>query len=263
MDPTKIELTKIELTKIELTKMMYLIRRRDQVSREELMVNWFANHMPDVIASQHAQAERGRPHARRYIATLFNRLLTAGTAVDASSDAAGEPSWDGVAQLWWDEPVPPPDEPHGTRPRDTFQQKAAPYVPWATTEYLVLDGEVAGEPNTLNEAYPFSRGGFVKVTALIAAQPGIDFEEFHRHWLGTHAENVAGVMQQVGGYRYAISLSNQPEAAQYAGMAELYFPDHGAFSEYRALIKPDGMDRWVDYQAGETVLSDTEMVGIA
>ena len=37
-------------------KMMYLIKRRPTVSREELVVHWFANHMPLVIQSQKDQA---------------------------------------------------------------------------------------------------------------------------------------------------------------------------------------------------------------
>ena len=55
-------------------KMHYLIRRRAETSREELICHWFANHMPAVIASQHAAAEKGKLHARRYVATLFERF---------------------------------------------------------------------------------------------------------------------------------------------------------------------------------------------
>ena len=70
-------------------KMIYLIKRRDTATREELLVHWFANHMPPVIKSQHDAAAAGRLHARRYIATLFD------------ANAAGEHPWDGAAQLWW------------------------------------------------------------------------------------------------------------------------------------------------------------------
>lgn len=239
-----------------LSKMMYLIRRREAVSREELIANWFANHMPDVIAAQHAQAEKGRPHAHRYIATLFDPPW------QQKPEQAEMPTWDGVAQLWWDEPVPPSDQPHGTEPRDTFQQKAEPYLPWATTEYVVLDGSLPAEPNTLNEPYPFTRSRFVKVTALIVAKADVDFDEFHQHWLGLHASNVAGVMKQTGGYRYVISLSDRSEDETYAGMAELYFPDRAALARHRDLFKPDGMDQWVDRDRSQTLFSGTEMVGI-
>ena len=109
-------------------KMIYLIKRRDAATREELLVHWFANHMPLVIKSQHDAAAAGRLHARRYIATLFD------------ANAAGEHPWDGVAQLWWDQALPKPKTPTGTTPRDSFQEKAQPYVGWATKEYVVIDG---------------------------------------------------------------------------------------------------------------------------
>ena len=89
-------------------KMMYLIKRKPETSREELVAHWFANHMPAVIQSQKAGAERGRPHARRYFATLY----------DANS--SGEHPWDGVAQLWWPRPLPKPKTGFGAQPRDTF-----------------------------------------------------------------------------------------------------------------------------------------------
>jgi hypothetical protein len=69
-------------------KMMYLIKRREAATREELLVHWFANHMPLVIKSQHDAAASGRLHARRYIATLF----------DANAD--GAIALGRVAQLW-------------------------------------------------------------------------------------------------------------------------------------------------------------------
>ena len=85
--------------------------------------------------------EQNRPHAKRYIATLFD------------ADASGGHPWDGVAQLWWPRVLPRPDTPMGTEPTDTFQQKALPYVPWPTTEYVVMDGgeRLAVEPLTLND----------------------------------------------------------------------------------------------------------------
>ena len=68
-------------------KMLYLIKRRPTTSREELVAHWFANHMPAVIQGQKDQAEKGRLHAWRYIATLY----------DANKE--GEHPWDGMAQL--------------------------------------------------------------------------------------------------------------------------------------------------------------------
>jgi len=128
-------------------KMMYLIKRRPDATRAELIAHWFANHMPGVINNQAAAAEQGRLHARRYIATVY----------DPPPDR--DPAWDGVAQLWFDQALPQPKTAHGTTPRDTFQQKAQPYLPWATTEHVVIDGELATTPNTLNEPFPCTRSG--------------------------------------------------------------------------------------------------------
>jgi hypothetical protein len=233
-------------------KMQYLIKRRSTTSREELVAHWFANHMPGVIQGQHDQEAAGKPHARRYIATLF----------DANAD--GEHPWDGVAQLWWDKATPSPKEAHGTTPTDSFQERAEPYVPWATTEYVVIDGsdQLVAEPLTLNEPYPCTRSGFLKLTYLVKANEGADFASFFEHWLGVHLPNVQQTMEQVGGFRYVISHSIDPESEPYAGMAELYFPDETGWLKYRETIEPDGMQQWVDPSGTVALQSTTEMMGL-
>lgn len=242
-----------EIVQVPGAKMNYLIKRRATTSREELVANWFANHMPAVISSQHAAAEKGKLAARRYIASLFD------------ADRDGNHVWDGVAQLWWDRALPKPDQPHGTEPADTFQQKAEPYVPWATTEYIVIDGSghLPVEPNTLNPPFPCTRSGFLKVTFLVGIQQGADPAELFDHWLKVHVPNVRGVMNEVGGFHYAVSHSIDPGSEPYAGMAELYFPDPDGWRRYRETIQADGMERWVDPATTVTLRGHTEMIGIA
>ena len=233
-------------------KMQYLIKRRPATSREELVAHWFANHMPLVIAGQERSAAAGKLHATRYIATLFD------------ADRDGTHVWDGVAQLWWAKPLPMPATPHGTTPTDTFQQKAEPYVPWATTEYVVLDDadRLGVQPNTLNPPFPCTRSGFVKQTFLVGTPPGADHDALFGHWLDIHVPNVAAVMAQVGGFRYVVSHSQNPAAEPYAGMAELYFADVDGWRRFRDTIKPDGMERWTDGGVTHVLRSTTEMVGI-
>lgn len=233
-------------------KMMYLIRRKPDTSREELVAHWFANHMPAVIAAMEDQKNKDRLHAKRYIATLF----------DVNKD--GEHPWDGVAQLWWDQALPRPDVPHGNPPTDTFQQKAEPYVPWATTEYVIMDGSehLPIEPLTLNAPFPCTRSGFTKVTFLVKALPNTDFGAFFEHWLEVHVPNVRGVMDQVGGFRYVVSHSIEPELEPYAGMAELYFPNLDGWRNYQQIIQADGMEQWVDAQGMVVQRAQTEMIGI-
>lgn len=242
-----------EATATPGAKMLFLIKRRPEASHEELIAHWFANHMPNVVRAQEAQAKKGRLHAWRYIATLYG------------ADRHGDHPWDGMAQLWFDEALPKPDTPHGTEPVDSFQQKAQPYMPWATTEYVIMDGsdQLASEPLTLNAPYPFTRSGFYKVTFLLGTKPGADHGALFDHWLSTHAPNVAATMNKVGGFRYVVSQSISPGEEQFAGMAELYFPDEAGWAEFRSTIAADGMQQWTDPASTLTLRSSTEMVGIA
>lgn len=241
-----------QITPTPGAKMLYLIKRRAGTSREELVVHWFANHMPQVIQGQHDQASRGRVHAARYIATLFD------------ANAAGEHPWDGMAQLWFDRQLPRPDVPIGTEPTDTFQQKAEPYVPWATREYIVLDGSahLASDPLTLNAPYPSTRSGFQKVSFLVKARSDCDYDAFFTHWLDVHVPNVRDTAIGAGGFGYVVSHSMEPELEAYAGLAELYFHDKDGWDRYRASIEPDGMETWVDPQGTLVLRSGTEMIGI-
>lgn len=235
-------------------KMIYLIKRRPGAAREELVANWFKNHMPAVMDSQVRAAEKGRPHATRYIATLFD------------ADDAGDHLWDGMAVLWWDLVLPMPEEPHGTEPTDTFQQKAEPYVPWATTEFVVLDGELPIEANTLNEPFPATRTGFVKATCLVEASDGIDHAALFSHWLEVHAPRVKELMEQVGGLRYVVSQSVDPVREPYVGMAELYFPDRGSFDAFNVALSTEDSTAYHDDQGSRidvtVLLSHVQMVGI-
>ena len=232
--------------------MMYLIRRRPETSREELIAHWYANHMPLVIEGQRKRTDQGKSHAWRYIATLFD------------VNRKGEHPWDGIAQLWWDFALPKPENPFGTTPTDSFQQKVEPYVGWATTEYVVMDGseQLPVEPLTLNEPFPCTRSGFFKVSFLVKAKDGTDFAALFDHWLRAHVPNVRSTMEEVGGFRYVVGHSLEPAIEPYAGMAELYFDDPTGWRRYREVIQPDGMEEWVDPEGTLLLRAGTEMIGI-
>jgi hypothetical protein len=233
-------------------KMLYLIKRKSTTSREELVAHWFANHMPQVLQRQKDLAVQGMPHARRYIVTLYDPTEKL------------ERPWDGMAQLWWDKPLPRPEVALGTTPSDTFQQVVEPYFPWASTEYVVIDGSenLKVEPLTLNAPFPCTRSGFYKVNFHVKAKEGADFDRFYSHWLNTHIPNVRSVMEEVGGFRYVVNHSIDPQTEPYAGLAELYFHDETAWKKYRETIKPDGMDEWVDRDNTLVLIGRTEMIGL-
>ncbi len=163
-----------------------------------------------------------------------------------------------MAQLWYAEVPTPPRQPFGTEPSDTFQEKAEPYVAWATREYVAMDGALP-----LDERLPSTRSGFFKITFLVPAKPGTDFGAFFDHWLDVHIPNVRQTMEAVGGFRYAVSHSLEPETGPFAGQAELYFPNASGWARYRDHIRPDGMQEWVDAERMVIFNSGTEMVGIA
>jgi hypothetical protein len=69
-------------------------------------------------------------------------------------------------------------------------------------------------------------------------------------------------MDEVGGFRYVVSHSIDPLAEPYAGLAELYFHDDAGWSRYREVIKPDGMEEWVDRRETLVLGGRTEMIGL-
>lgn len=231
--------------------MMYLIRRRAGVSREALIAHWFANHMPAVIRSQELQASAGRLAASRYIATVF----------DVPPPEAPEAlDWDGVAQLWFPDTLPMPREAHGTRPTDSFQERAEPYLPWATREYVVVDGALPVEPLTLDPPFPCTRSGFVKASLFVTAKADADLDALHAHWFEVHAPSVVSTMSAHGGFRYVINLSMDPAVAPYTGMAELYFPDQASLDGFLEELPSDGIRDYFDRL--DMLTASTEMVGI-
>lgn len=230
-------------------KMQYLIKRIGTASRDELVAHWFANHMPDVIV-RNAQRAEGQPQASHYVASLFD------------PEGAAPQAWDGVAQLWYDAPLPYPAKANGVEPRDSFQQKVEPYWPWATREWVFVDEKLPLNPLTLNAPFPCTRSGFLKQVSLVVAKPGVDIEGLFSHWLDVHGPNVEKTMKQVGGFRYAVSLSMDMDNAPYAGMAELYFPDRSAQAAFWDALQPDGFQDWVDSDKTLRFRCSTEMVGI-
>lgn len=236
----------------ERAKMIFLIKRREGSSRDELIMQWYKNHMPAVIAAQDRAIERGGDGASRYIAQLFN------------TSNRSDMSWDGMAQLWFAEPQRPTTNDHGREPTDTFQQKAEPYFSWATREYVVIDGSenLSVEPLTLNDPFPSTRSGFFRVNYLVPAQEGTDFDAFYKHWLDIHVPNIRSWMNEAGGFRYVVSHSIYPDLAPYAGMAELYFHSAQDWHKCQSLMKADGMETFVDGSRMDIMYGDTEMVGV-
>jgi hypothetical protein len=128
----------------------------------------------------------------------------------------------------------------------------------------VIDGQeqLMTTPNRMNAEYPCTRSGFFRVSFLVKAFAQVDYASFFDHWLRVHVPNVRRTMEEVGGFRYVVSHSIDPEQEQYAGLAELYFHDASAWDGYQDTIESDGMEEWVDGTGMLVLRGQTEMVGI-
>ena len=69
-------------------------------------------------------------------------------------------------------------------------------------------------------------------------------------------------MTEANGFRYVVSHSIYPEAAPYAGMAELYFDSEADWRTCQSLMRADGMENFVDSTKMDIMFGTTEMVGI-
>ena len=77
-----------------MIKLVFAIRRRDGMTRDEFQRYWREQHAP--LVARHAEALR----IRRYV-QVHTRDTDLDAAISASRGADTQP-FDGVAELWWD-----------------------------------------------------------------------------------------------------------------------------------------------------------------
>ena len=226
-------------------KLIHLFKRRSGVSRDELAMHLFTNPMPGGIANM----DSAHRQAKKYVASVF------------SGSDPGTPDWDGLTTSWWDRPLPEFDADPSS---DSFGQKAELFPPWETKEFVILDGKLPGEPLTPGDSFPRTRSGFTKLTLMLQAKPGVDFDQLFTRWV-EHADNIHKSIQDFGCFRYVLSHSLKPETEEFAGLGEVYFDhDHGRESveEFRnsGTVEPDGFgEEFVG--ALHMYVSDTEVIG--
>lgn len=226
--------------------MIFPVRRKTGVSHEEFIAYWFAHHMPFTIDMM---GDRGWG----YIGTVFK------TAQD------GEHAWDGMAQMFLDQPLSNPPEGFGATPADSFHDRAVqPYFGWATQEFVILDGseKLPVQPLTLAAPFPTSRSGFFKVVNFVSAPEKGNPQNFQSDWLDTRAERVSSAMQQTNGFRYVVSVSLETDTETRAGLEELYFSDHTDWLDFQEIVGRGDSTRWAGAGGEQTFFSDTEFVAI-
>lgn len=195
-------------------KIMYPLRRRDEVTHDDLVTCWRDVHMPGVVA--HIRPEH-------YTVTLFQ---------DPGQRVAPEERYDGMAQLWFDDPERGRQMQGRSTPavvaNDGFADLVvSPAVRLDCTEHVIVDG-------AREEA------GF-KMVALVSARPGVDLDRLRHHWLDVHAPNVASNLVASGGLRYVVNIADQGRSDKpYAGAAELWYRDKAAWKAHA--VSDDGFN---------------------
>ncbi len=212
-----------------MLKLVFLVKRADHVTHDELVQHWRDAHLPGV--AKHL----GPDH---YRVTFFDQR-------------DGTP-FDGMAVLWYADAergryMVGEGSPDDVRNDGFLERVQMPHTVLECEEHVVVDGP--------------SLEGALKLTALVRAKSDINRSDLYRHWLDVHAPNVAaGLRSTAGGLRYALSFATQgPGEPEYAGMAELWYESAGASRAHAEKLEDDGFDRYAD---GAAMLIGREIVGV-
>ena len=209
-----------------MLKMVFLVKRADEVSHEELATHWLENHAPGV-----------RDHMKpdHYSVTIFKQRA--------------ETPFDGMALLWWEDhdlgPVTFTNAPAPVA-NDGFLPLTGDFVRMDSTEHVIVDG-------------PRSEGA-IKMVYPVSVKPGVEHDEARAYWLDVHAPLVAKAMEQTdGALRYVVTHQNDFGRGRYAGIAEFWYENVEAIRNHGAVLEPDD---FANYAVTNKPLMGTEHLWI-
>lgn len=207
-------------------------------------------------------------HVRRY-----SQSHLVDPALDTGGMAWGKATFDGIAEVWFDNVEDMTTAFNEPRFVDEVGPDDAKFIDPSSVSILVTD-----------EVEKIARTGpsGIKLSVIIKRRPDLTFEEFERHWNGPHADLVTSVPEFTRHVRRYVQahlvndytgkddsskLQSQWGKADFDGIAELWFdnPDDmvAAFTEPKFLekIAPDDA-KFVDQEATQLmVLREVDMVG--
>lgn len=212
-----------------MLKQIFLVKRADGVTHEELARHWQQVHLPGVVAHM-------RPD--HYHVTFFEQ--------------GDDTPFDGMAALCFDDAergrrVTGANTSEAVR-RDGFVDLVQqPAIALECDEHVIVDGP---RPQ-----------GTLKLTALVKAREGVDRDAVCAHWLDVHAPNVASSLESTdGGLRYTISLAKPPAGQpELVGVAELWYASDAAYRAHMEKATDDGFGRLAE---GAAILMGHEIVGV-
>ncbi|MFB6221824.1 MAG: EthD family reductase [Halolamina sp.] len=157
------------------------------------------------------------------------------TTVEPVDAAAAE--FDGIAELYFDELDALYDALGSEGDRDYDPDKGkAKEAREDVDNFLAIDERprLIGEETIEKDETGGDTTGLYKHSAFLVRKEGMSHEAFLDHWTNEHvpiAREIPGVV------RYARVVPTEPEAAEFDGIAELYFEDLGAL---RAALGSEG-----------------------
>lgn len=194
-----------------MIKLLAVVKRRDEMSRDDLLRHWEHIHAPGV-------AERVQPN--RYTLTFFERRLD-----------GGESPYDGMASLWFDslEHWQRASAPRPDAPSDGFADFLVADETFflLTSEIVVVDGTVTAESE--------------KTTFFVQRKESVTEADHFQHWRDQHIPNVREALKRnPGGLRYVVSQADLGQPGRYSGLAELYWQDADARTAFLPGVQDDG-----------------------
>jgi len=224
-----------------VVKLFFLCRRRAGISHEEYVEQLLGGHVP--LALRH------HPTLRRYVVNVVEQT------------SPGSPELDSIGELWFDSEADFRerlyDSPEGERiiARDVagFLGAADAYV---TSEHV--------QRAPVEQAALRTRTPGVKLVAAVARAESLSHEDYVRGWLGRHAPLVLAD-PSVSGYKTSVVDARlSPEAADYDGIAELYFSSEADYDRHVQLSRDEkkpiraditrGISRVATWKVGEYVI---------
>ncbi|NIS35880.1 MAG: EthD family reductase [Actinobacteria bacterium] len=195
-------------------KHVALLVRKPELSHEAFVDYWQTNHTP--------------------IAREIEGVVRYTTVLPVDPEAA---EFDGIAELGFEDLDALYDAlgSEGSRDYDPAKGKAKE-AREDVDNFLDVGGRprLIGEETVELDETGGDTTGLYKHSAFLVRKDGLSHDEFLDHWANEHvpiASEIPGVV------RYARVVPTQPEAAEFDGVAELYFEDLGAL---RAALGDEG-----------------------
>ncbi len=198
-----------------MVKAIYFIKRKPGMELAAFREYWL---------NQHAAIVRKVPSLRRYVQS---HTLDSGYR-------RGEPVYDGVAELWYD------DTATMRRIAGTPESRAAAdddnnFLDVSNFEFILTEEVVQKQGATQPDA--------LKMVILLNRKPGITPDQFQSHWRGIHGRLGAAVPAVTRYVQSHVRLSayGAGRSPRYDGVAEMWFDNldamraSGETPEYRAV----------------------------